>query len=150
MLLPLCLSLHTSTKRRTPFFLSYISSSSRVKCQFTSNGCDQPSTSESDLLYNSVASWLLWEQLSSLKTCPVAVFYDFTDRCIFLHQQQGASDPEVAWLSIHFTDGHRQTENTNTSEPKWRQTLVLVSKICFNLWSYSFLLPQSHRYAASC
>lgn len=106
---------------------------------------------ENDLLYTSVVSWLLWEELSSLKTRPVAVFYDFTDRRIFFNQQQGP-DPETAWLSIHFTDGHRQTENTNISVLKWRQTLMVVWRICtlhrkvspyllfsFGVWIYSFL-----------
>lgn len=114
-------------------------------------------TIENYLLYKSVASWLFWEQLSLLKTRLVAVFYDFTDRCIFFNQQQGVPDPELAWLSIHLTDGHRQTENTNTSVLKWRQTLMVVWKICtlhrkvspslllsFGVWIYSFLF-DCHR-----
>lgn len=83
-------------------------------------------TIENDLLYNSIPSWLFREQLSTLRTHPVAVFYDFTDRCIFLNQKNGEPEPEKVWLSIHFNDGHKQRENTNASVHEWRQTLIVV------------------------
>lgn len=73
----------------------------------------------------------LRKELSSLKTHPVAVFYDFTDGRIFSNQQQGVPDAKMAWLSIHLMDTDRQ--RILIPVLKWRQRLMVVWRICSSL-----------------